>query len=98
MKQTVNFYQFANAFETLRPNNFTREGLVALFEMLEEWEESTGTEIELDVIALCCEFTEYENIEEFNADYNTSYKDWDKVHEETVVYEFGEGSAIIMSY
>lgn len=98
MKQTVNFYQFAEAFETLRPNNFTRDGLIALFEMLEEYEESTGAEIELDVIALCCEFTEYENIEEFNGDYLTTHENWEAVHDETIVYEFGEGSAIIQAY
>lgn len=98
MKQTVNFYQFAEAFETLRPDNFTREGLIALFEMLEEWEESTGTEIELDVIALCCEFTEYENIKEFNDDYGTTHENWEAVHDNTFAYEFGEGSAIIQAY
>lgn len=98
MKQTINFYQFAEAFESLRPNNFSREGLIALFDMLEEYEGDTDHEIQLDVIALCCEFTEYENIKEFNDDYNTRYKNWNKVYKETIVYEFGEGSAIIQAY
>jgi hypothetical protein len=58
MKAQVNFSTFQSAFENLRPNNFSYEGLTALYDYLEEIEESTGEEIELDVIALCCEFEE----------------------------------------
>jgi hypothetical protein len=70
MKQTVTFYDFQKAFQDLRPNNFSYEGLRALFEYLEESEESTGEEIELDVIALCCDFIEYESIEDYRNDYS----------------------------
>lgn len=58
MKQSINNYDFHNAFNSMRPNNFTYEGLNALFEWLEQYEEDTGEQIELDVIGLCCEFTE----------------------------------------
>ena len=75
MKTTVNFYDFKEAFEQMRPDNFTRDGLVALFDYLEEYEESTGHEIELDVIALCCDFTQWENFEEFSASYPDIAKD-----------------------
>ena len=70
MKQTINFYDFQKAFQDLRPNSFTYDGLRALFEYLEESEESTGEEIELDVIALCCDFIEYESIEDYQNDYS----------------------------
>lgn len=64
MKQTVDFYDFQRAFEQCRPNNFSREGLVSLFEYLEQWEEDCGEDLELDVIAICCDFSEdtWENI------------------------------------
>jgi hypothetical protein len=75
MKQTINFYDFQKAFQDLRPNNFTYEGLRALFEYLEELEESTGDEIEFDIIALCCDFTEYESVEEYERDYNDDIED-----------------------
>jgi hypothetical protein len=52
-----------------RENNFTYEGLGALYDYLTDIEEAIGEEIELDVIALCCEFTEYENWDEFKKDY-----------------------------
>jgi hypothetical protein len=41
-----------------RGDNFSYEGLRALFDYLEQYEEETNTPIELDVIALCCEYNE----------------------------------------
>ena len=58
MKQTVDFYEFRRSFELIRPDNFSREGLEVLWDYLEQWEAETGEELELDVIALCCEFSE----------------------------------------
>lgn len=75
MKQTINFYDFQKAFQDLRPNSFSYQGLRALFEYLEELEESTGDEIEFDVIALCCDFTEYESAEEYARDYSDDLED-----------------------
>lgn len=59
MKKTINQYEFMTAFQSIRPDNFSRNGLFALFQHLTEWELDTGEEIELDVIGICCEFTEY---------------------------------------
>lgn len=57
MKTTVNFCDFQDAFQ-IRKENFSYEGKRVLFDYLEEMEESTGEELELDVIALCCEYSE----------------------------------------
>lgn len=58
MKTTVYLNEFRDYFNQIRPNNFSYEGLGILFEYLEEWEEGTGEELELDVIGLCCDFSE----------------------------------------
>ena len=59
MKTTVSRYDFERAFiDADRKNTFTYDGMHLLFDYLEEYEESTGSEIELDVIALCCEYDE----------------------------------------
>jgi hypothetical protein len=59
MKQSVNEYDFRRAFELAdRKDNFSYDGLAALFDYLEQYEEDCGTEIELDVIALCCDYSE----------------------------------------
>jgi hypothetical protein len=49
---------FKDEFKSIRPDNFTNEGLSALYEWLTEPEEDTGEPMELDVIAICCDFSE----------------------------------------
>lgn len=59
MKTTVSRYYFERAFqEAGRENQFSYEGLSVLFDYLEDYEDSTGEEIELDVITLCCDYNE----------------------------------------
>ena len=79
MKQTINLHQFRDAFQAIRPDNFSYEGLEVLFDWFEElegdWAADCGTETELDVIAICCEFSEEEPDEirhNFGVDYRGS--------------------------
>jgi hypothetical protein len=59
MKTTISRYDFERAFvDAGRKDQFSYEALGLLFDYLEEHEESTGQEIELDVIALCCDYSE----------------------------------------
>ena len=58
MKTTVHFDDFRHAFNAIRPDNFSREGLEQLFDYFESYERDTGEELELDVIAFCCEYSE----------------------------------------
>ena len=79
MIRTINQYDFIDAFKKMgRENNFSYNGLVPLYEELEMVENDIGQPIELDVIALCCEFKEYDNLEEFGADYGREFSDIDK--------------------
>ena len=86
MKTTINEYQFIQAFTDCgRENQFSREALTALFEYIEGLEEDTGEETELDVIELCCEFTEYEDIEDFQSAYSAEYKTLEDIEYRTIV-------------
>lgn len=70
MKTSVNFSQFCDAFVIMNRNeNFSYDGKRALFDFIEEMDDETGSETELDVIALCCEYYE-SSVEELIADYN----------------------------
>ena len=71
--QTVNEYDFVNAFNSIRPNNFSREALLALYEYLDELSNmvDSGT-FELDVIGICCEWSEYASLEELREAYSHS--------------------------
>jgi len=107
MKQTINIHQFRNAFARAgREENFSYEGQEALFDWLETYEEDTSEEIELDVIALCCDFSEYTDLDEV-IDYYSIDVDSDEddkrqqviewLQERTTVIEF-DGGIIIQDF
>ena len=86
MYDTINFNAFNNWFEQSDQykNNFSYEAREALFDYLDELDGAVTTEavndlndsclgIKFDPIAICCEYSEYENIKEFWND----YKKWD---------------------
>ena len=86
MKMTVGYYDFVRGFENARPNAFSRLALEALFDYLEQYEDDTGEEIEFDVIALCGEYTEYEDLEDFHKCYDEEdYPDLDTLEDHTQV-------------
>lgn len=67
MKTTVSRYDFERAFvDAGRKDQFSYEGLSVLFDHLEQMESDNGEEIELDVIALCCEYSEESAADIFN--------------------------------
>ena len=74
MKNTVTLYDFRESFRQVRPNNFSYEGLEVLFDGLTEIEENCDTEIEFDVIGLCCEFSEA-TPEEIQDNYSVALRD-----------------------
>ena len=78
MHQTVNVSQFRDAFRDCgRGEQFTYEALGALFDYLEQLEDDIGEPIELDVIALCCEWSEYDSARDAADDYGWTFDDPD---------------------
>lgn len=77
MIETIDESLFISRFEDYKrvvtsenPNgNFTYKGLRALFEYLESYEDDTSDKIELDVIALCCDYSEYKDLKEYFNNY-----------------------------
>lgn len=98
MKQSINKSQFHDAFRNMgRENQFSYEGKNALFDYLEQLEESTGGEGELDVVALCCEFTEYDDLEEFWGAYDKEdYESIEDIENETTVIRLNNGDGFII--
>ena len=69
MKTTIDLYDFRDAFHRMgRADQFSHEGLHILFDYLEEMERDIGEEMELDVIALCCDYSE-DTIEDIAENY-----------------------------
>lgn len=77
MKKTINFYDFRQAFiDYDRQDNFPNGGLSVLWDYLEQYEEDTGEELDLDVIALCCDFYQmtFEDVaREYGVDVSARY-------------------------
>ena len=70
MKQTLTFNAFHDAFRDYdRLDNFSYQGLRVLFDWFNEYDESCDHETELDVIAICCEFSE-STLDEIISDYS----------------------------
>jgi len=62
--KNVNWWDFRNSFKDSRADSFSSEGLYALYNYFNDLSEDIGEDIELDVIAICCDFTEYDSLEE----------------------------------
>jgi hypothetical protein len=86
------------------------EGARALVERMEQLEEDTGEEIELDVVALRCEWSEYETAESAARAYgwqrlgeNLPEEDWeilcrDWLNEQTTVLSLASGGVVIQQF
>jgi hypothetical protein len=77
MKQTVTKSMFTDSFQSIRPDNFSYSGLSALYDYLTDLEDGTGQEIELDVVAICCNFFEYESATSAAGDYGQDFSNED---------------------
>ena len=96
MKITVTESIFRDSFyQQDRRENFSYDGLTALFNHLLQIEEETGEELELDVVALCCYYTEYDSSEALLEAYNNL--SLDDIKNETTVIEF-DGGFIIQNF
>jgi len=94
MITNVNFCEFCDAFHAhKRQDQFSYEGKKALFDYLEQYEQDTGENVELDIIALCCEYTEYTDIATVISEYDC-IDNMDDLQDHTMVIEFDEGIII----
>jgi hypothetical protein len=70
MKQKATASDFHDAFQAYgRGEQFTYRGRAALYDYLTELEDDTGEEFELDVVALCCDYSEHSSLVDWAKDY-----------------------------
>jgi len=97
MKQTLNQESFVQAFEDMfRAKQFSRQGLVALFDYFEQYEQDTGEQLELDVIAICCEYSE-DTAAEIADSYSIDIEGLNEAEIETAVRGFLEDHTTLVS-
>lgn len=74
MKKTINEDDFVQAFDDYnRADNFSCEGRRAMYEYLTNYEDETG-ELELDPIALCCEYSEFDSAMDAAKEYSNIFE------------------------
>ena len=76
MIKTINLYEFREAFRTMGCENFSYEGLEVLYDYLESYADDTGEPVELDVVALCCDYAE-SSVQDIIDDYSIDCADVD---------------------
>ena len=94
--QTVDLYEFREAFRRMnRQDQFSYEGLEVLFDYLDNLSEDTGEPIELDVVALCCEYYE-SSIDELIENYDIDVSDAaDEFEKEDIVRDYLTDNTIV---
>lgn len=100
MTQEVTLYDFREWFSSsdTYKNNFSWEGLEALYNYLTDLEEATGTQEEFDPIAICVEFTEYDSFKEFKNNYSNIKSKKDLEDHTTVIKIEGTDRFIIQDF
>ena len=90
---------FHDRFKAMgRESQFSYKAKNALSDWLEEYEDSTGEQVELDVIALCCDFSEMDNLNDYNSQYEP-VKSIEDIDELTMVIRIeGSDGFIIQQY
>ena len=78
MKIKLNAYEVATELLKDEHANWSPYGALALAEYLEEYEESTGEELELDVVMIRCDFSEYKSLKEWQVEFTNGNSDLDQ--------------------
>ena len=97
MFQEITSSEFSDWFlnsETYK-NNFSYKGLKSLYNYLVDLEEDTGRNIEFDPVAICCEYSEYKNLEEIKNNYN-DIETIEDLRDHTQVIEISGSDKIII--
>ena len=111
MKITLTESEFLNHFKAIRPENFSREALVALFEHFTDLESVNGEEIEFDPVEICCNWTEYDSALEAAEAYGFEAKDTEDeradkseeqavafLRDETAILELESGRVVVLNF
>lgn len=96
MKQSITFGQFVDAFHAYdRYDSFGYKALRVIFDYLEQCEQDTGEEIELDVIAICCDYTMMD-IEDIIKEYRIDVSDVDADDLEEYVLDYLNDQTMVL--
>ena len=76
-------------------HGFSYDGLDALYDYLTELEEDCGRDEEFDLVAIRCDYSEYESLEDAAKDYGMTS---DELYSSTVVLDLPQGGVVIENF
>ena len=92
---TLTRFRFVDEFKKFRPDNFSYEGLHALYDYFDELSHDIGQPIEFDPISICCDFMEYESFKQLQEDYDKII-DFADLEEHTTVIRLEDSDGFII--
>lgn len=98
MKQSVTFSDFCDAFHVHdRYDQFGYQALRVIFDYLEQYEQDCNEEVELDVIAICCDYSteHYKDIAD-NYRIDLSDADGDEDAEKQIVLDYLNDNTMVL--
>jgi len=108
---TLNLYEFVDAFRDMGRDYFSWEGYEILFDYYNDLSEAAGQPFEMDVIAICCDWTEYDDFKSIYQDYDlglTQEEDEDdedfedrcfeELQNHTTAYKLDNGHFLVMPF
>jgi len=97
MKISLTTYQIAGYLMQDTNARWSRSGAYALADYLQELEDSTGEELELDVVAIRCDFAEYPTAVEAAGEYGWApdETEFDEANEAAALSWLGDRTSVI---
>ena len=98
---TINEYEFRDLFKKCDRDNFSYEGYEALFNFLDDICSSDEKGYQCCVVAIDSDFTEYEDLKEFQKEYyddvaGDKFKTIEEIEEETTVIRIEDSDSFII--
>lgn len=97
IKETMALHTFIKRFKEIRPDDFSDDALVGLFNHFNDLSEETGEDLEFDPIAICVDYAEYDSFKELQEDYHfiDNLEDlWDHTH----LIQLRSGGLVIQAF
>ena len=96
MKTTVNQSEFIDAFRRFgRYDQFGYDALCSLFDYFEQMEDDTGEEMELDVIAICCDYS-VDSVADIASNYSIDIEGMDDDEARDAVLEYLQDNTTVI--
>ena len=96
MEKEVTLEMFIDAFKRMDRDYYSYEGYESLYDFFEECD----PDWEYDVIGICCDYTEYNDLDDYNQQLTESekFESIEQLSQETLVLETEKGSLIVENY